>query len=160
MGKSLVSCFLTHSVVVVYLQFFLKSFLFLYSLIFQNNFSISFSFGYKNITARWYTRPKTVTHPSTNRARRALTSFKVIRMLQGFSNAIRRTFAPHFCTVSTDTACRAVPRRQRSFLYSGVNIQLCGQEAQLSPKDRAMRCVSCNLPIATQQCRNYLYDKT
>jgi len=24
---------------------------------------------------RWYTRPKTVTHPSTNRARRALTSF-------------------------------------------------------------------------------------
>ena len=24
---------------------------------------------------RWYTRPKTITHPSTNRARRALTSF-------------------------------------------------------------------------------------
>ena len=24
---------------------------------------------------RWYTRPKTVTHPSCNRARRALTSF-------------------------------------------------------------------------------------
>ena len=25
---------------------------------------------------RWYTRPKTVTHPGTNRARRAFTSFK------------------------------------------------------------------------------------
>jgi len=36
------------------------------------------------------------------------------------------------------------------------------QEAQLSPRDRAMRrVVSIEiLPIATQQCRNYLYDKS
>jgi len=34
------------------------------------------------------------------------------------------------------------------------------QEAQLSPRDRAMRRVSWNLPIATQQHRNYLYDKS
>jgi len=34
------------------------------------------------------------------------------------------------------------------------------EEAQLSPKDRAMRRVIEILPIATQQCRNYLYDKS
>ena len=35
------------------------------------------------------------------------------------------------------------------------------QEAQLSPSDRAMRLVSIViLPIATQQCRNHLYDKS
>jgi len=34
------------------------------------------------------------------------------------------------------------------------------QEAQLSPKDRAMRRVIEILPVATQQCRNYLYDKS
>jgi len=36
------------------------------------------------------------------------------------------------------------------------------EEAQLSPRDRAMRrVVSVEiLPIATQQCRNYLYDKS
>jgi len=36
----------------------------------------------------------------------------------------------------------------------------CKQEAQLSPSDWAMRLVSNNLPITTQQCRNYLYDKS
>jgi len=40
---------------------------------------------------RWYTRPKTVTHPSTNRVRRALTSF------------MRRTPANHYATPSTVT---------------------------------------------------------
>jgi len=35
-----------------------------------------------------------------------------------------------------------------------------GQEAQLSPRDRAMLVSVEILPIATQQCRNYLYDKS
>ena len=34
------------------------------------------------------------------------------------------------------------------------------QEAQLSPRDRAMRRVSWNLANCTQQQRNYLYDKS
>jgi len=34
------------------------------------------------------------------------------------------------------------------------------QEAQLSPRDRAMLVSIKILPIATQQCRNYLYDKS
>jgi len=41
-----------------------------------------------------------------------------------------------------------------------VLCQVVYQEAQLSPRDRTMRHVSCNLPTATQQCRNYLYDKS
>ena len=43
----------------------------------------------------------------------------------------------------------------RSWLH-GYKIQ----EAQLSPRDRAMRRVIEILPIATQQWRNYLYDKS
>jgi len=38
--------------------------------------------------------------------------------------------------------------------------QFLSQEAQLSPRDRATRRVSWNLPIPTQQYRNYLYDKS
>jgi len=34
------------------------------------------------------------------------------------------------------------------------------QEAQLSPSDRAMRLSVVILPITTQQCRNYLYNKS
>jgi len=47
-------------------------------------------------------------------------TLKVIRLLQGYSNAIRRTlFCATFRTVSTDSAHRTVPRRQLScFLFA------------------------------------------
>jgi len=51
-------------------------------------------------------------------------------------------------------------QRVSRFPYFGY---LLTQEAQLSPSDRAMRLVSSNLaslPITTQQCRNYLYDRS
>ena len=43
---------------------------------------------------------------------------------------------------------------------AGSSVSWFRQEAQLSPRDRAMRRVNEILPIATQQCRNYLYDKS
>ena len=77
---------------------------------------------------RWYTRPKTITHPGTNRARRALTSF--IRRTP-LATALRRQrlhrfvvdllyhLFLHCCAafgkILTDTASRAV--RQTSLIY-------------------------------------------
>ena len=59
---------------------------------------------------------------------------------------------------------RIIMRTQFNFVYTSKNQALKAkahkiadlqkrQEAQRSPRDRAM-------PIATQQCRNYLYDKS
>ena len=45
-------------------------------------------------------------------------------------------------------------------LYRTTWVSQYQQEAQLSLSDRAMRLVSSNLAIATQQCRNYSYDKS
>ena len=59
---------------------------------------------------RWYTRPKTVTHPNTNRARRALTSFM-------------RPTPP-----TTTTPCRGV-RGTASVVYSDVHEALGQHEA-------------------------------
>jgi len=49
---------------------------------------------------------------------------------------------------------------RKSTIYAKIMHGLKLQEAQLSPSDRAIRLVSSNLPIATQQCRNYIYDKS
>ena len=47
---------------------------------------------------RWYTRPKTVTHPITNRARRALTSFMRRTPLTTTRHCLQLTVAPPgFC---------------------------------------------------------------
>jgi len=52
-----------------------------------------------------------------------------------------------FSTICCSVGCK--PRFSPTFWI---------QEAQLSPSDRAMRLVI--FPITTQQCRNYLYDKS
>ena len=46
-------------------------------------------------------------------------TLKVVRLLQGFSDANSMNACATFRAVSTDTARRAVPRRQRSFLFPG-----------------------------------------
>jgi len=55
---------------------------------------------------------------------------------------------------------RLVHRLQLPAMDDGVH-RVSQQEAQLSPRDRAICVVSVEiLPTATQQCRNYLYDKS
>ena len=58
---------------------------------------------------RWYTRPKTVTHPGTNRARRALTSFMRRTPLTATPRHLR-TLTTRHCSLlhaSTDISRRA-----------------------------------------------------
>jgi len=47
-------------------------------------------------------------------------TLKVVRLLQGFSDANSMNACATFRAVSTDTARRAVPRRQRGFLFPGT----------------------------------------
>ena len=57
---------------------------------------------------KWYTRPKTVTHPSTNRAQRRVTSFmrRTLPLHLTTKNGERRTEqeAAEHCDVSTRAA--------------------------------------------------------
>ena len=76
---------------------------------------------------RWYTRPKTVTHPGSNRARRALTSFMrrtplttTPRRQPGGTNVLR---SKHACAI----------RRARRYVcaYTQCYVVLCDQDTRL-----------------------------
>ena len=72
--------------------------------------------------------------------------------------------------ITTDKTHRAVTRRLLSFLFHIVSLQTDTEIAENSPisykklsyRRGTARCVVSVeiLPVATQQCRNYLYDKS
>jgi len=67
---------------------------------------------------RWYTRPKMVTHPSTNRARRALTSFKRRTPLTITPRRQRGGDAACSCRYSSRLLVCVWPRMSRALLLS------------------------------------------
>ena len=92
---------------------------------------------------RWYTRPKTVTHPGTNRARRALTSFRrrtplTIRHAANrcVQQANRQTHRPRYVSSNGPPVLRAVMRP--------ANQQQCrvAQRKRLIGHFAALRCSS------------------
>ena len=64
------------------------------------------------------------------------------------------------CLIDSMESAVNVFKAKTKFLNDMYVYHTVRQEAQLSPRDRAMRRVIEILPIATQQCRNYLYDKS
>ena len=90
---------------------------------------------------RWYTRPKTVTHPSTNRARRGLTSFMR-------RTPMATTPLPAFgaCSHSKISTTSILVRMHRRFVpYNNVATGRCGDErcvgrAVYSTRRKSPRC--------------------
>jgi len=99
---------------------------------------------------RWNTCPDTVTHPSTNRARRALTSFTRGTPL---TTALRRQPGCHACSVYTllkpnQPGCRCLPR-----VRIDAVVHDCRPTASCAPRRQISSLNSTQLTLNTRVCR-------